>query len=75
MGDAGVQPHIIEAVINHVSGDKAGVAGIYNRSTYENEKGAALEALGNYVRVPRKILILVSTSNCSRASKSFARLA
>jgi integrase len=51
MADAGVQPHIIEAVINHVSGHKAGVAGVYNRSTYENEKRAALEALSNYVMV------------------------
>ena len=31
MADLGVQPHIIEAVLNHVSGHKAGVAGIYNR--------------------------------------------
>jgi len=51
MADAGVQPHIIEAVINHVSGHKAGVAGVYNRSTYENEKRAALDALSNYVMV------------------------
>jgi integrase len=51
MGDVGVQPHIIEAVINHVSGHKAGVAGVYNRSTYEAEKRAALEALSNYVMV------------------------
>jgi integrase len=49
MADAGVQPHIIEAVINHISGHKAGVAGIYNRSTYVNEKRAALDALSNYV--------------------------
>jgi integrase len=39
----GVQPHVIEAVLNHVSGHKAGVAGIYNRSTYEPEKKAALD--------------------------------
>jgi integrase len=38
----GVQPHVIEAVLNHVSGAKAGVAGIYNRSTYEPEKRTAL---------------------------------
>jgi integrase len=38
----GVQPHIIEAVLNHVSGHKAGVAGTYNRSTYEPEKRTAL---------------------------------
>jgi hypothetical protein len=32
MADLGVQPHIVEAVLNHVSGHKAGVAGVYNRS-------------------------------------------
>ena len=43
MAELGVQPHAIEAVINHISGSKAGVAGIYNRSTYEREKATALE--------------------------------
>jgi integrase len=43
MADLGVQPHIIEAVLNHISGHKAGVAGIYNRSTYEPEKRKALD--------------------------------
>jgi integrase len=42
MAELGVQPHVIEAVLNHVSGHKAGVAGIYNRSTYEGEKAQAL---------------------------------
>jgi integrase len=42
MAELGVQPHVIEAVLNHVSGHKAGVAGIYNRAGYENEKRAAL---------------------------------
>jgi len=49
MADLGVQPHIIEAALNHVSGSKAGVAGIYNRSTYEPEKRAALEKWANYL--------------------------
>jgi integrase len=39
----GIQPHIIEACLNHVSGHKSGVAGIYNRSTYEPEKRTALD--------------------------------
>jgi integrase len=43
MADIGIQPHIIEAVLNHVSGHKAGVAGTYNRSTYAAEKRAALD--------------------------------
>jgi integrase len=41
-GELRIQPHIIEAVLNHVSGHKAGVAGIYNRASYEKEKRAAL---------------------------------
>jgi len=49
MADLGVQPHIIEAVLNHISGHKAGVAGIYNKSTYEPEKRAALELWGNHI--------------------------
>jgi integrase len=39
----GVQPHIIEAVLNHISGHRAGVAGIYNRATYDREKRQALD--------------------------------
>jgi integrase len=30
----GVLPHIVEAILNHISGHKAGVAGIYNRARY-----------------------------------------
>jgi integrase len=41
MADIGILPHVIEAVLNHQSGAKAGVAGIYNRSTYEAEKADA----------------------------------
>jgi integrase len=41
MAELGVQPHIIEAALNHV-GHKSGVAGIYNRASYEREKAAAL---------------------------------
>jgi integrase len=42
-GGLGIGPHIIEAVLNHVSGHKAGVAGTYNRSTYPAEKRQAVE--------------------------------
>lgn len=49
MADLGVLPHVIEAVLNHISGHKAGVAGIYNRSTYVAEKRAALEVWGAHV--------------------------
>ena len=50
-GGCGVQPHVIEAVINHVSGHKAGVAGIYNRSSYSAEKRAALNEWASHLQV------------------------
>lgn len=50
MGDKlGILPHVVEAVLNHVSGHKAGVAGVYNRATYATEKRAALDAWAGYV--------------------------
>lgn len=47
--DDGIQPHIIEAVLNHVSGHKSGVAGIYNRSVYAAEKAQALALQAEHV--------------------------
>ena len=49
MADIGIPPHIIEAVLNHVSGHKGGVAGIYNRSSYAAEKAAALARWDEHV--------------------------
>jgi integrase len=51
MADLGVQPHVIEAALNHVSGHKAGVAGIYNRSTYAAEKRAALDLWAGHIKL------------------------
>jgi integrase len=42
MANIGVLPHVVEAVLNHQSGHKAGVAGIYNLAAYLPEKAAAL---------------------------------
>jgi integrase len=49
MADIGVAPHIIEQVLNHQSGHKGGVAGIYNRSSYDREVRAALALWADYV--------------------------
>jgi integrase len=49
MVDLGEGPHIVEAVLNHVSGHKAGVAGIYNRSLYKAEKAQALSKWATHV--------------------------
>jgi integrase len=49
MAELGIQPHVIEAVLNHVSGSKSGVAGIYNRAAYETEKATALSRWAEHV--------------------------
>jgi integrase len=49
MVDLGEGPHIVEAVLNHVSGHRAGVAGIYNRSLYKAEKAQALSKWATHV--------------------------
>ena len=41
--------HVVEAVLNHKSGTIRGVAAIYNRYSYADEKRAALEAWGRHV--------------------------
>ena len=48
----GILPHIVEAVVNHVSGmAKAGVAGTYNRALYLTERRRALLAWADHLTV------------------------
>src|SRR5262245_37934807 len=49
MAELGILPHIIEAILNHVSGHRAGVAGIYNRAKYQADMRDALERWGEHV--------------------------
>jgi integrase len=49
MGEIGIQPHVIEAVLNHVGGSRAGVAGVYNKSKLEEPKRQALAAWAEYL--------------------------
>ena len=46
----GIPIEVTEAVLNHISGTRAGIAGIYNRYKYEPEKRAALEAWNKRLR-------------------------
>jgi integrase len=70
MAELGVLPHVIEAVLNHVSGHKAGVAGIYNRSTYETAKREALnlwsEHLASIVTGRSGTVVPISTGKARR---------
>jgi integrase len=44
-----IHPWIVEAHLNHVSGHKEGVAGIYNLETYVEERAAAMAAWGKHL--------------------------
>jgi hypothetical protein len=44
-----VLPHIVEAILNHVSGHRAGVAGVYNRARYATEMREALQRWAQHV--------------------------
>jgi integrase len=46
MAKAKVAPHVVEKVLNHVSGIISGVAAVYNKYQYSDEAREALEAWG-----------------------------
>jgi integrase len=65
MNEKGIaSPWIIEAVVNHISGHKAGVAGVYNHADYAEPKRVALNAWADHV------LALVSPKAVARAGKA-----
>ena len=45
----GVPVHVTEAVLNHKSGKISGIAAVYNRHDYKDEKIQALEAWGRHL--------------------------
>ena len=49
MNEIGVLPHVVEAILNHASGVKAGVAGIYNRAHYLGERRVALQRWADHI--------------------------
>jgi integrase len=49
MARLGIAPHIADRVLNHVDGAISGVARIYNRFQYVDERKAALDTLGRFV--------------------------
>ena len=40
----GVRLEVTEAVLNHISGSRGGIAGVYQRHDWASEKRAALDA-------------------------------
>jgi integrase len=49
LGELGVQPHHIEAILNHYSGHRSGVAGVYQRAKYEPEMRSALQRWADHL--------------------------
>ena len=47
--ERGVAPHIVESILGHVSGHKAGVAGVYNKALYLDERRRALARWGDHI--------------------------
>jgi integrase len=45
----GVLPHVVEAVLNHTGGHKAGTAGVYNKASYAAEKRIALDKWSEHI--------------------------
>jgi integrase len=49
MAELGVMPHVVEQILNHQSGSKAGIAGVYNKAKYTDAMRAALQTYGDYM--------------------------
>ena len=49
MAETGVLPHVIETTLNHISGHKTGVAGVYNRSKLSDAVRDALQRYADWI--------------------------
>ena len=48
--ESGIEPHVVEALLNHVSGTaRRGVAGVYNRAAYRTQKATALARWAKHI--------------------------
>ena len=68
MHEMGVEPHIVEALLNHVSGHKKGVAGTYNKAGYLSQKRAALDLWAGHLQT------IVAQANGANVTRLQARL-
>jgi integrase len=49
LAELGVRGEVLERLVNHISGSRGGIAGVYNRSELMNERRAALELWSSHV--------------------------
>jgi len=50
MAKLGIAPHVADKILNHQSGTISGVAAVYQRHEFLNERKTALDAWGSYVQ-------------------------
>jgi integrase len=50
LAENNIEPHVIEAILNHYSGHRGGVAGIYNRAKYVRQIRSALSLWDDHLR-------------------------
>jgi integrase len=50
MASLNIAPHVVDRILNHVSGTIRGVAAVYNRHAYLDERKAALEGWSRHVQ-------------------------
>ena len=50
MAELGIRPDVIELVVNHVSGSRSGIAGVYNKSELLEERREALERWSRHLQ-------------------------
>jgi hypothetical protein len=65
MARLGIAPHVADRVLNHQAGTIRGVAAVYNRFEYLDERKAALQAWGRFVEgltrpMPSNVVPLVA---------------
>jgi len=44
-----VPPHVVEIILAHVGGHKSGVAGVYNKASYLDERRRALQRWADHI--------------------------
>ena len=49
MAGLNIAPHVVDKILNHSAGTIRGVAAVYNRHAYLEERKGALEAWGRHV--------------------------
>ena len=65
----GTAPHVIERILNHVSGSFAGVGGVYNRHAYLEEMRISLQQWSDWVRELKSGEVHVMFSYATRSGE------